>query len=271
MNTSQQLDKAGEAYWSELWHANSIPTPISTAKGSLGNYANECLHGYFSSIFSGQNTQEQSLLEVGCARSVWLPYFAREFGFTISGLDYSEFGCQQSKSILESAGVTGNIVCADLFTPPSSLLENFDVVVSFGVIEHFTDTSACVKSLSQFLKPGGILISIVPNMAGWTGILQKLLAPQVYSIHVPLNKNDLYSAHRMAGLSEISCAYFMGINLSVINIENWSKNFGYKLVVKIRSAISKFFWSLERQGLGIKPNQFTSPSIVCSARKLPIE
>jgi cyclopropane fatty-acyl-phospholipid synthase-like methyltransferase len=29
------------------------------------------------------------LLEIGCARSAWLPYFAQEFGIDVSGLDYS--------------------------------------------------------------------------------------------------------------------------------------------------------------------------------------
>lgn len=52
-------------------------------------------------------------LEIGCARSRWLPYFAKEFGFEVSGIDYSEVGSQQATQILFNEGVQGNIVFAD--------------------------------------------------------------------------------------------------------------------------------------------------------------
>jgi hypothetical protein len=37
--------------------------------------------------------------------------------------------------ILSKEGVRGEIVCADFFSPPGSMLEVFDVVISFGVLE----------------------------------------------------------------------------------------------------------------------------------------
>ena len=42
--------------------------------------------------------------------------------------------------ILSIEGVKGDIVCADFFSPPESMIEEFDVVISFGVLEHFEDT-----------------------------------------------------------------------------------------------------------------------------------
>lgn len=55
------------------------------------------------------------------------------------------------------------------FSPPASMLGKFDVVVTFGVVEHFIDTRACLDAMSQFLKPGGLLVTSIPNLAGWIG------------------------------------------------------------------------------------------------------
>jgi SAM-dependent methyltransferase len=61
--------------------------------------------------------------------------------------------------VLDAAGVPGEIVCADLFAPPPHLLAQFDVVVSFGVVEHFDDTAACVAACARLVKPGGLMVT----------------------------------------------------------------------------------------------------------------
>ena len=121
---------------------------------------------------------------------MWLPYFAKEFAFEVYGIDYSEIGCQQAKQILEYEGVNGKIVCADFFSPPGSMLKAFDVVVSFGVLEHFEDTTACIAAFSKFLKPGGLLITNIPNLCGLNGLIQKMINRSIFDIHVPLDKKS---------------------------------------------------------------------------------
>jgi len=41
-----------------------------------------------------------------------------------------------------------------------------------------------VSALAAFLHPTGYLITIVPNMYGLIGLLQKLVDPSVYRVHV---------------------------------------------------------------------------------------
>jgi len=84
------------------------------------------------------------------------PYFAKEFGFKVYGIDYSEIGCKQAREVLSNTGVEGNVICAIFFSPPENLIDAFDVVVSFGVVEHFEDTAG-IAAFSRFLKPNGIL------------------------------------------------------------------------------------------------------------------
>lgn len=94
-------DKAGQEYWNALWAADSIPDAVNPRQTGLDNYANRRLHEYFVATFSGVPTRELTILEIGCARSVWLPYLAREFGFRVYGLDYEDnslHGCRRQYS-----------------------------------------------------------------------------------------------------------------------------------------------------------------------------
>ncbi len=211
------------------------------------------------------------LLEIGCARSAWLPYFAKQFGFKVYGLDYSRTGCEQARQVLSGAGVQGEIICADFFSPPESLLEEFDVVVSYGVVEHFEDTAACVEALSKFLKPGGMMITVIPNMVGLIGLLQKTLNRPVFNIHVPLDSDALAKAHYVTGLKVMSCDYFISTNFGVCNlngIKHGSMEWRVKRVVLASLArLSMIMLFTEGKVSALKANYLTSPYINCVARK----
>ena len=259
-------DKAGKSYWDHSWENRSLPQAIDPRAKGLNYYVNRKFHEFFRETFSELDTKEKKILEIGCAGSEWLPYFAKEFGFTVCGLDYSEKGCQQAREILANERVEGEVVCSDLFSPPQSMLEAFDVVVSFGVVEHFENTAGCLQALSQFLKPGGLAITVIPNMIGLIGSIQKIVDRRVFDIHVPLDERAL-AAHHKPSLHVLSCRYFLFVNWGVINIEHWEGSMLYRVGVRLRSWMSKGFWVLEDLLPVLKPNRLTSPYINSIARK----
>lgn len=261
------MDKAGKAYWDGLWEHSTLPKAVNPRARGLNNYVNRKFHEYFSETFSSFDPKGKKLLEIGCARSAWLPYFAKQFGFDVCGLDYSEQGCQQAKAVLSSEGVAGEIVCSDFFSPPAELIGTFDVVVSFGVVEHFQNTAECLSAFARLLKPGGLLVTSVPNMVGLNGSLQKLFDRAVFEIHVPLNKESLDDANARIGLNVISSNYFLLANLSVINVEAMNGKFLYKIIIRASSWISKLIWCIDATFPVIRPNSWTSPYINCLARK----
>lgn len=264
-------DKAGKAYWDEVWNADALPLPIDPHQTDIDNYVNLRFHEFFSRIFSQFKPQGSRLLEVGCAKSSWLPYFSQQFGCKVYGLDYSEIGCEQSRKILENANVEGEIVCADLFSPPDSLIGKFDFVVTFGVVEHFADTRSCIEALSKFLKPDGILITNIPNMVGLIGIIQKVLNRPVYDIHVPLDTELLIKAHQAPALQVLQCDYFLFTNFGIQNLNGLdASTLSWKvksIFLKALYLLSKTIWLFESRFSRIKPNRFTSPYIHCVAQK----
>lgn len=259
-----QIDKAGATYWDDNWSKVEFPKLFDEEDSSLDNYVNLQLHNCFKALFKDLN--KFSVLEIGCANSIWPPYFHQYFNADIFGLDYSEVGCEKSRALLKQHHIPGQIYCADLFSPPEELQHKLDVVVSFGVVEHFEDTSHCLQSCAQFVKPGGLLVTLIPNMPSAVGFIQKLVDRAVYDVHVPLTKRKLVQAHQKSGLELIMCDYFMSMNMSVVNSGSFSSNRFNPMLRHALSGISKVCWILEKYGLKIPKNRLTSPYIIAVAR-----
>jgi len=262
----RKADLAGKDYWDGIWADARVPEPIDPGRGGIGNFANLAFHRFFTRAFESQLTRGRKLVEVGCARSAWLPYFASEFGFVVSGIDYSQTGCVQAERALASAGRSGRIYCADVFDPPGELVHTQDVVVSFGVVEHFADTAACLSALNGLLAPGGTIITVIPNLTGLLGWVEKLLDRRVYDLHMQLSAERLRSAHQEAGLHVAKCEYLMVTNWGVLNLGSWPCGPIRSRVEHQISHITRLFWLAERSQPGIiRPNRITSPYVVCVA------
>lgn len=264
-------DKAGIEYWNGVWGDDSLPKPIDPSNPSLRSFVYRRFHQFFAALFSKRDTRNMSLLEIGCARSAWLPYFHKQFGASVSGLDYSERGCEQERHLLALAGVAGEVVCSDLFDAPTAFRQRFDVVVTFGVVEHFEDTARCIAALSEYLKPGGIVITEVPNMGGMIGTLQKALNRPVYDIHVLLTPDTLREAHLKAGLTPTRSEYFLSTNFGVINLNGLDGALAITQLKKITllalRAASMAAWLLEDLGLPFPTSALLSPYVICVAEK----
>jgi len=109
--------------------------------------------------------------------------------------------------------------------------------------------------------------SSIPNMVGLNGSLQKLFDPTVFEIHMSLKKEALAEAHRHNGLEVISCSYFLPLNLSVINVEAMKGKFGYVIITRTSSWLSKLTWLVDGAVPLLGPNRRTSPYIHCLSRK----
>lgn len=259
-----QKDKAGTAYWNDSWSKVEFPKAFDENNNSLDNYVNLQLHYFFKNLL--QDKKKFSVLEIGCANSIWPIYFYQYFNAEVCGLDYSEIGCEKSRALLKYYKIPGVIYYADLFSPPSDLLQKFDLVVSFGVMEHFEDTSNCLKSCAAFVKAGGLLLTLIPNIPSIIGFIQKRIDQKVYDVHVPLTKKQLIDAHESAHLKVIHCDYFMSMNLNVVNSGSFSSHKFNSFLRRVLSGVSKIFWILEKYGLKIPQNRFTSPYIASVAK-----
>ena len=198
-------EKTDLLYWESQWKQKGQRKAchLDVNKRNLRNFGRKGFHKLFFKFLN--DSKAGRLIEIGCADSLWLPYFASSFDMEVTGIDYSPTGCDRAREVLKSVNIPGAIVEADLFRPPSNMLDAFDVLVSFGVVEHFSDPSVCICACGKFLHGGGTMITVIPNMTGLVGKIQKFLSPAVFNLHVPLAKEDLKEAHESAGLRVLFC------------------------------------------------------------------
>jgi SAM-dependent methyltransferase len=211
---SEPIDRAGRAYWDRVW-TEGVSRPL--ADPASFTHVQRRFASIFDSVLSVLPSSS-NVLEIGCANSVWLPYIADRFDLRVVGIDYSELGCDQTRAMYETAGVDVEVVCADAFAPPPGLLGSFDVVFSMGVVEHFDDTAATLRAFARYLRSGGVLITVVPNMRGLIGFLQRLFNPDVFRAHVPLKPAELEQASLSAGLALERCSYFIASHFGVVDL-----------------------------------------------------
>ena len=145
------------------------------------------------------------VVEVGCGASAWLPYFAAR-GYRCFGLDYSALGCGLAAANLAHYGATAGIWCADV-SAPAVAPGRFDVVFSNGFVEHFSDTAEALGRLGTLARPGGLVATLVPNLAGWAGRGFRLANPRAFAAHLVIRPDDFAAAHEQAGLVPIEVSY----------------------------------------------------------------
>lgn len=267
---TEHRDLTDAAFWDSNWEKRGLPEPINPHSARSRDLFYAQFHGKLRLAFAGLAPATTRLVEVGCGSSAWLPYFAKEMGFQVCGLDYSDVGCQQTRAVLAREGVTGEVLRADMFDLPAAVKGAFDVAFSFGVVEHFEPPERCVGAIGDLLRPGGLMVTVVPNMRGALGDMQSWVDRSVFDMHVLHTEETLARAHTAAGLDVIESNYFFGVNFGWV-IENnappsplrWPK-------LKTLSALrwgSRLSWWLEHNLAPLPPSRLLSPAILCIARR----
>lgn len=162
-------------------------------------------------------------IEIGCAPGKLLTWVANVLQANALGLDYSDAGIFQCRRLFEALNLDIDLYHEDFFNHTLEL-ETFDVVTSFGLIEHFDDPVPVVRQHLDLVKPGGVAIITVPNYGGVYGSIQSWCD----SPNLELHNLDIMTTSAMRALvdsSEVESvrAYRFG------SVNPWVLNLGNKL------------------------------------------
>jgi len=256
------VDRTTVEYWTRFWQGAKPPRQICVDGTALGHTVDRAYHAALERYVPADRGAR--LIEIGCGNSAWLPFFSRRFGIGIAGLDYSEYGCARARTFLEMSKVDGDVRCGDFRNPPEDWKEAFDVVFTNGLVEHFDDTSAALSQIARFAKPGGKLLTFIPNMYGLNGWLQKRLGPQTFATHRRLDDMSLRSAHEQAGLSILECRFLLPTNLLVVNPD--ARGASARLFTTAARVLTAAVWSLDRF-VSLPRTRAAAPYVFCCAEK----
>jgi 2-polyprenyl-3-methyl-5-hydroxy-6-metoxy-1,4-benzoquinol methylase len=266
MKVSDNSDKAGVKYWDKTERNSTNFDQVFGPLPGVRGFGRRAWHKWFKQVLLPLAHPDAELLELGCGGSAFLPYFSRNLGFKVSGIDYSKGGVELASDLCLRYNVSPELHCADIFNPPAKCLGRYDVVVSFGLVEHFTDTTNTIRSFMEFLRPGGKLLTVAPNMQGISGFAQKHIAPDIYAIHEVIDIERFRIAHENAGLELEFCDYFLFNNFGVVNP---GINPGRSVIFTfaILRALTALTWSIESVAGALPANRWTSPYVISLATK----
>jgi 2-polyprenyl-3-methyl-5-hydroxy-6-metoxy-1,4-benzoquinol methylase len=167
-----------------------------------------------------KKAKKRTFLEVGCGSSGWLPFFARTYGYVVSGLDYSEIGCRIAEENLKILNISYEaIICQDIFKWTEE--KKYDVIFSYGVIEHFEHPEEILKICYDHLDSDGLIITVVPNLQGFMGLLSRLFVRDIYKMHKVITRENILQFHLRCGFKDVKTDYAGVLALGVIP---WSKS-----------------------------------------------
>jgi 2-polyprenyl-3-methyl-5-hydroxy-6-metoxy-1,4-benzoquinol methylase len=154
--TNPRPDKKsiGSYYESEdyISHTNS-------KKGILNNtyqYARKyAIHNKYALVKSYANSDNSSLLDIGCGTGEFLGY-CKEKGFKCIGIEPSADARKLAKQ-------NHDLAVFDLNELGAIESDSFDVITMWHVLEHVHDLKPAIQTVKRILKPGGYYLVAVPN------------------------------------------------------------------------------------------------------------
>jgi SAM-dependent methyltransferase len=170
------------------------------------------------------NKQTPSILDFGSGKGLFL-HFAALKGCEVKGIESSKPRAEYARKHF------GLDINTDYYTSGSVFNSSFDVITMFHVLEHLQNPSELMSNLVKSnLKPGGLVISEVPNFDSWQS---KWAGNRWLHLDVPrhlthFTDSSLEKIIENAGCRIIKKEYYsihLGIVGMVQSIFTW---FGYK-------------------------------------------
>ena len=187
-------------FWKNFWEAKKDTLIFPVTAGYM-------FSGVLSKLIAGKNIK--TAIELGGFPGYYSVYFKKYHNLDITLFDHY-IHRDIVNELLRANGLTdGDITMieADMFTYKPE--KQYDLVTSFGLIEHFNDTKDIIEKHLQFLKPGGVLFITLPNFKSANGWVQRRFDPENYKIHniTVMDPQLLTRTCAQLGLKEIECFY----------------------------------------------------------------
>ena len=164
------------------------------------------------------------VLEIGSAPGTHLVQLRDAFGIVPYGIDRSDRGVEIHRKVFAAHQIDlRNVIHADVLSDEVRQRYGgyFDVVLSRGFVEHFTDPSAVIARHLELLKPGGHLLVSIPNLRGVNYVLARFFNRPVLAMHnIGIMRRHAFSAlFDPARLSPRFCGYYGTFDFGLFNTQ----------------------------------------------------
>jgi SAM-dependent methyltransferase len=154
-------------YWEKYWQNLNISSTDTT---------------FFEKLITNF-PKNAKLIEIGGFPGNFAAFFIKKMKYDVTILDYFI-----NTDIIHKIETINKLPKNSIKYLNSDFLKiqlppEYDIVCSFGFIEHFEDTALLIEKHIQILKKGGILLITIPNFLGLNGIVQRIFHRENYEKH----------------------------------------------------------------------------------------
>lgn len=204
-------------------------------------------------------------IEIGAYPGRYLWYFSKYFGMQVSGLEYVLDCCEKARAYLRAVGVQASIIHADFFDYElESQDEAYDLVASFGFVEHFADIASVLSRKLALVRPGGWMVVVVPNHTGIYGEVLKAVNHEKFVTHNRMSLEDLREAlGKLPAADVVEAGYFGRFGFWNSGLYSAARQKGPLVYSLVRSPA----WGLEALASRLPDSRMFSPYIAAVVRK----
>lgn len=154
-----------EKYWS-TYYAVEKKISVKPSSGLFGSYdlylCDTLLQNHIPS-FTASRIKNPKICEIGSGDGKLLVKLARMFSAKPYGIEYSPEAAIKSRKLDVTA------IISDVFAPAilKKYKNYFDIVFSYGFIEHIMPPNKAIKLHIDLTKPGGYVVVQIPRFKGF--------------------------------------------------------------------------------------------------------
>lgn len=155
--------------------------------------------------------QPGKIFELGCGGSSLLIRLIKQ-GWNVGGIDFNQSGVALLKNFISTMNKdSSRIIFGDVFSHVLDTgINDYDVIISIGFLEHFKNPGTILKRWKSILKDDGLIISILPNLFSINAKILKKYDPEIWGQHIVYSLEDMDDFHAEADLVPVTNAHFFG-------------------------------------------------------------
>jgi SAM-dependent methyltransferase len=191
-----------QKYWTDYYGTRKVDTKSVVSICSQF----DC---YWEKAISMVDPPIRDVVEIGGFPGRYLAYLAWKYNLSPASIDFNS-NTKQIEEHFRAFGIDDYSILTENFLEFEPT-KKYDLVLSNGFVEHFENHELVLDGHVKYMKEGGVLIVIIPNMRGLIRPYKKLLDRQNLSKHC-LDSMKLSVFSRFAERSKLKliCAEYFG-------------------------------------------------------------
>jgi len=233
MNITEKL------FWEDYWGEIKLPVKVDL------HFKNDRVITEVLEQYIPRGDAKKLALEVGCAPGKWMLFIYEKLNYSIDGFEYLDVAAEKTRENFIISNVPMDrfkVITADFLTQIP--VQKYDLVTSFGFIEHFTNYEDIFQKHLMYAKKDAYVVVGFPNFRGLNYYLQflidKISGSKIIENHniSMMNKETMQNMIKNSKKQEIFIDYIGGFEPALFNvndIKNSVVRFLFKVILKLLS------------------------------------